>query len=60
VPSGTEVEVGDSIVFPDLGGDLIAQVSAINAPQGSSFVTLYMHLPINIFDLQFVQVWHSQ
>jgi cell shape-determining protein MreC len=56
VPADTAAAVGDNIVFPGVAGDLAAKVSGISAPAGESFKTLYLHLPVNPFELQFVYI----
>jgi cell shape-determining protein MreC len=56
VPQGTEAAVGDDIVFPGVAGGLAARVSAVSAPAGESFKTLYLRLPVNIFELRYVYI----
>lgn len=55
-PSGTQVAVGDSALLPGIAGGLTARVSAVEISEGS-FVTIYFHLPVDIFMLRFVEVW---
>ncbi len=56
VPAGTTANVGDTVVFPGVAGALMAKVSAVSAPEGESFKTLYLHMPVNLFDLRFVYI----
>lgn len=58
LPTGSTVSTGDSVVFAGVAGQFIAQVVAVDQKPGESFVTIYMHMPVNIFDLQFVEVIH--
>lgn len=56
VPAGTMVSVGDAVVLPGVAGGLTAKVSAVQAPEGESFETLYLHLPFNLFDARWVYI----
>ena len=56
VPAGTDVAVGDRIIFPGVASQLVAQVSAVDSTIEQSFKTVYMQLPVNPFSLQFVEV----
>lgn len=58
LPAGSAVEPGDSVVFAGVAGQFVAQVVAVDQKPGESFVTLYMHMPVNIFELRFVEVIH--
>src|SRR3989338_1282501 len=57
MPAGTQVAVGDTVQFPGIAGGVAATVSAIDARTGEAFVVLYMHLPANPAELQYVEVW---
>jgi hypothetical protein len=48
--------VGDSVVIPGLGNFFLGSVTHIETPAGSSFETLYIQLPVDIFSLQYVEV----
>jgi cell shape-determining protein MreC len=56
VPAGSVAAVGDTILIPSLNNEVLGSIARIDAPSGSSFETLYVQLPINIFSLQYVQV----
>jgi cell shape-determining protein MreC len=56
VPAGSNAAVGDSVVVPGLGNYFVGQISHIDAPSGSSFETLYVQMPVDIFSLKYVQV----
>jgi hypothetical protein len=56
MPAGTQVAVGDTVQFPGILGGVAAQVSAVSAPAGESVVVIYMHLPANPIELQYVEV----
>jgi len=58
LPTGSAVEPGDSVVFAGVAGQFVAQVVAVDQKPGESFVTIYMHMPVNIFELRFVEVIH--
>lgn len=56
VPAGTLVAVGDGAVFPGIDGGLVAKVLAVSAVPGESFKTLYLQLPVNLFELRYVYI----
>ncbi|HEV8666641.1 MAG TPA: rod shape-determining protein MreC [Candidatus Paceibacterota bacterium] len=56
VPANSTVSEGDSVVVPGLGSYFLGSISHIDAPAGSSFETLYVQMPVNIFSLQYVEV----
>ena len=56
VPAGTGVVEGDPVTLADISLTLAGTVSHVDAPTGSSFETVYVQLPINIFDIAFVEV----
>jgi cell shape-determining protein MreC len=56
VPRGTAVAVGDPVHFPGIGTGITGQVAAIDAKEGDSFVTIYLHVPADIFSLRYVEV----
>jgi len=56
VPAGSSAAVGDPVVLPGLGNEFLGIITHIDAPSGSSFETLYVQMPVNIFSLQYVQV----
>ena len=58
LPSGSAVAPGDSVVFAGVSGQFVAQVVAVDQKPGESFVTIYMHMPVNIFELRFVEIIH--
>jgi len=59
VPAGTAVRVGDSVVLAGIQGSLVAQVSSVTSDPSESFVRVYFHVPVNIFELRFVEVEHD-
>ncbi|HUD02518.1 MAG TPA: rod shape-determining protein MreC [Candidatus Paceibacterota bacterium] len=56
VPAGTPVKAGDSIVLPGIGSSFVGSVSHVSEEAGSSFITLYVQLPVNLFSLQYIEV----
>lgn len=56
VPAGTPVSVGDSVELPGIAVMFSASVSYIEAPEGQSFETVYMQLPVDLFSLHYVEV----
>jgi cell shape-determining protein MreC len=59
IPSGTTVSVGDSIVLQDIHTPFVATVTKVENISGSSFITLYAHMPVNPAELRFVRVTRS-
>ncbi len=59
VPAGTHASVGDSIVLPGVAGGYAGSVSAVESTSGESFETIYLHLPVDIFNLRSVEVWRQ-
>jgi len=60
VPAGSTVAVGDSVHLGGLAGGMAALVSAVDARAGESFIVIYMRLPANPNELQFVEIWKQQ
>ncbi|MDE2071652.1 MAG: rod shape-determining protein MreC [Patescibacteria group bacterium] len=56
VPAGTPVAVGDPIVAPGIAGGYLGSVARIEAPDNSTFETLYITAPASPSLLHFVQV----
>jgi cell shape-determining protein MreC len=56
IPQGTPVEVGQTVLFPNISPVFAASVSYVEAPPGESFQTVYMQLPLNPFMLRYVEV----
>ena len=56
LPAGTAVSVGDLVTFAGITPKLLARVSYVQAHEGESFQTLYLHLPVSPFDLRWVEV----
>ncbi len=57
IPSATPAAAGDTVLLPGIEGGFMGRVSGIYAPEGDSSKTLHFHLPVNLFELQFVEVW---
>ncbi|MDB5224548.1 MAG: hypothetical protein JWO43_170 [Candidatus Adlerbacteria bacterium] len=62
VPAGTDIAAGDHVVFPSVAGGFVATVSAVQVVQNQSFITIYMHMPVSVDGLRFVEIWtqHAQ
>jgi cell shape-determining protein MreC len=56
VPAATPVAIGDAIMIPGIATGYAGTVSYIDKQDGESFQTVYMHLPVDPFELQFVLV----
>lgn len=56
VPTATPVTTGDTVVVPGITAAFAGSVSYVERPAGDSFQTLHMHLPVDLFSLQFVEV----
>ena len=57
VPAGTGARVGDRILFPGIHSAMSAEVSHVELRQEDAFEKVYLHLPANIFELRFVEIW---
>lgn len=60
VPAGTDVAVGEPVAFAGTAEALAGTVSAVVQEAGASFVDVYLHLPVNLFALRFVEVQINQ
>jgi cell shape-determining protein MreC len=56
VPADVPVNVGDSIVLPGIFSSFVGSVSHVSEEAESSFITLYVQLPVDLFSLQYVEV----
>jgi cell shape-determining protein MreC len=56
VPADSGASVGDAVVFSGISGGYSSTVVAIEKKSGESFETLYLRLPVNPQELQFVEV----
>lgn len=56
IPQGTAVAVEQTVVFSNIMPVLTASVSYVEAKEGESFQTVYMHLPVSPFALRYVEV----
>lgn len=56
IPQGTPVEVGQTVIFSNIMPIMAASVSYVEAPPSESFQTVYMHLPLNLFTLRYVEI----
>ena len=54
VPAGIEVKAGDPVVLPSIAPEFAALVSGVVEPEGQSFQTVYLTLPVNPLELKFV------
>jgi cell shape-determining protein MreC len=59
VPAGTSVAIGAPVQIPGIAEGIEGSVSAISQKQGESFITLYLQLPANPAQLQYVEVWQQ-
>ncbi len=61
VPAGTRVLVGQNVTLPGVFGGYVGVVSSVASHEGESFKTLYLHLPVDLFSLKYVEIWkHAQ
>ncbi len=56
VPAGTQVRLGDSLIFPGVASALAGAVSHVHFDPKESFETIYARLPIDLLALQFVEI----
>lgn len=60
VPAATPVRVGDTVVVPGIAPAFAGAVSYVESSDANSFQTLHIHLPVDVFSLQFVEVRAGQ
>lgn len=60
LPQGTRVTAGETVLFPGIMPVFAARVSYVESPQGESFQTVFLQLPVNPFELRFVEVRKPQ
>lgn len=56
VPAKTTVVPGDAIVLPSISGGYMSVVSHVDIKDGESFEVIYLQLPANVQELQYVEV----
>lgn len=56
VPAATPASVGDSVVVPGIATAFAGEVTHIQKTEGDSFETLFIHLPVDLFALQFIEI----
>lgn len=56
VPAGTVVRAGDAVLFPGISLTFVATVVSVTPTESGSFLTLSLSLPINPFELRYVEV----
>ncbi len=60
LPRVTDIETGDVVIYPNLSVMPIARIEAIDVSENDSFQTLFLALPVNIFELQWVAIEYEQ
>ena len=56
VPKDTDIALGDTALYPGLSESVIANVYAIDSNPQSSFKTVYLRIPGNVFQSKYVFV----
>ena len=56
IPAGSVVAEGDSVLIPGLESAFLGAIDHIDAPSGSSFETLYVAMPVNVFSVRYVEI----
>ncbi len=56
VPAGVVVHTGDKVIFQSIVPQFVAEVLYVEEKNRSSFKTIYMQLPVNIYSLRYVEV----
>lgn len=56
MPANTLAAAGDYAVFPGIENSLLARVSRVNRREDEPLLSIYLHLPINPFELRYVEV----
>lgn len=58
VPQDTEVHVGDAISLRTLSDKMVATVTEVSVDPTDAFKTVYAAVPVNIYDMRHVGVFH--
>jgi cell shape-determining protein MreC len=56
IPAGSAAAPNDPVLIPGIGNSFLGGITHIDAPSGSSFETVYIQMPVNIFSLKYVEV----
>jgi cell shape-determining protein MreC len=56
LPVGTEVAIGDTVLLSGIAPQFAAKVTSVVRREGESFQSVYLTLPVNPFELRFVEV----
>lgn len=56
VPAGTKVSIADAVILTVNSLTLSGVVSHVERTEGNSFEVVYLHLPVNLFELRYVEV----
>lgn len=56
VPTATDIAVGDIFVIPSSPSQILAKVESVEQRETDSFKKLFLSSPLNIFNLQWVEV----
>ena len=56
VPKDTDILLGDAFIYPGLSGSIIGSVYYIDTNSQSSFKTIYLRIPGNVFSSKYVFV----
>ncbi len=60
VPKDTDITVGDTFLFPNKSASVLATAYYIDTDSQSSFKTIYLHSPGNVFSSQWVFIDKTQ
>jgi cell shape-determining protein MreC len=60
VPEGAVLSVGDPVVLSGIAGGYSSRVSYIEHTEGRSLKEVFMQLPVNLFELSYVEVWKNE
>lgn len=59
IPTGVSVRQGDRVALQGVSEGFVGAVSYVEHREGESFQTVYVHLPVNLFELNYVEVWKN-
>jgi cell shape-determining protein MreC len=57
LPKGQAVAVGDPIILPTMGLELVGTVASVETPESDPFQTVYFNVPAALAELQYVDIF---
>lgn len=60
VSQDTDIVIGDTVVLPQFGGNIVASVVAVDTSVASSFKRILFRVPVNVFDIRWVEILKNE